>query len=388
MEIKETDKKVVLFCVGVIVMGGIAKVLLNYLSQLSIMGYKCKVASLLDVCDSYFLQYFADHSIEYRVVGVCAPPRKRRNLLARWIYRMRRKAAERATKLAIAEYARDCDVVVDFHNLDFSLYLTKLSQRIIGVCHGSINFFKDFVQKRNIGNYDCIVCLSHAFVRDFKQFYPEWADKICCIYNPVDVEEIHLLGNLEAPACSMPYFVAVQRLQEDKDVKTIIRAFRVFREKNPDFRLVIVGDGSQRGELEKFAADDVANENIIFTGRLDNPYRVISKASALILSSRKGIGEGFGQVLIEAQALGVPAVSSDVPSGPAEILMNGEAGYLFEAENPESLAKTLEQLENNPNERQRKIQRATVELKRFDAEECTQHLCRILNMEKEETCYK
>ena len=386
MEIKKTDKKVVLFCVDKVVMGGIAKVLLNYLCQLSITGYKCKVASLLDVCDSYFLQYFAEHSIEYRVVGVHTSPRKRRNFLARWIYRMRRKAAERATKLAIAEYARDCDVVVDFYNLDFSRYLTKLSQRVIGVCHGSINFFKDFVQKSNIGNYDCIACLSHAFVRDFKQLYPEWADKICCIYNPVDVEEIHHLGNLEAPACSTPYFVAVQRLEEDKDVETIIRAFRMFREKNPSFHLVIVGDGPQRGELEKFAADDVANESIIFTGRLDNPYRVISKASALILSSRKGIGEGFGQVLIEAQALGVPAVSSDVASGPAEILMNGEAGYLFEAENPESLAKTLEQLGNNPNERQRKIQRATVELKRFDATKCTQHLCRILHMEKEEIC--
>ena len=377
-KIKKTNEKVVLFCVDKVVMGGIAKVLLNYLSQLSIMGYKCKVASLQDVCDSYFLQHFADLSIEFRVVGVYAPPRKRRNFLTRWIYKMRREAAKAATRLTISEYAQGCDVVVDFYNFCFSSYLTKLPQRKIGVCHGSIIFFKKAVLKDNIGNYDRFVCLSEAFVRDFKRLYPEWGAKICCLYNPIDVEGLRHLGTSETTACPTPYFVAVQRLEEDKDVETIIRAFRVFREKNQSFYLVIVGDGPQRADLEKFAARDVANGDIIFTGRLDNPYPLIRAARALILSSTLTVGEGLPTVLIEAQALGVPAVSSDVPSGPAEILMHGEAGYLFEAGNPESLAQVLEDIERHPEEREKKICKATENLVRFSPSRAISRLEEII----------
>ncbi len=375
----KTGEKVILFCVDRVVMGGIAKVLLNYLSQLNSMGYKCKVASLTDVSDSYFLQYFVEHSIELCVVGIHVPPRRRRNFLACWIYRMRREAAKIPTRFALVEYAWDCDVVIDFCNFGFSPYLAKLPQRKIGVCHGSITFFKNYVSKGNIDIYDRIVCLSHAFIRDFKRLYPRWVDKTYCIYNPIDVEEIRHLGSMEKTGSPTPYFVAVQRLNAlDKDVPAVIRGFALFKRKHPEYSLVIVGDGPQLDELQELVTNEVANGSIIFTGQLDNPYPMIRSAQALILSSTLTVGGGLPTVLIEAQALGVAAVSSDVPSGPAEILMHGEAGYLFEAGNPESLAQVLENIERHPEEREGKIRKATENLGRFSPSEAISRLEEII----------
>ena len=99
--------------------------------------------------------------------------------------------------------------------------------------------------------------------------------------------------------------------------------------------LYIVGDGPDREKLMMLAQN---NNRIIFTGQIDDAYAIIKSAEALILSSSEKIGEGLPTVLIEAQALGTLAVSSDVKSGPAEILMNGKAGILFKTKNPEELA--------------------------------------------------
>lgn len=176
-----------------------------------------------------------------------------------------------------------------------------------------------------------------------------------------------------------PYFVTVQRLDPDKDAATVVRAFRIFHKKHREYCLVIVGEGSLRQGLEELSGPELAEGNIFFTGRLNNPYPVIRQAEALILSSTKAQGEGLGQVLVEAQALNVPAVSSDVPSGPAEVLMDGEAGYLFEPENPEALAQTLEQLVSAPDERAEKVRRASEGLKRFDPKECVKRFIDLIN---------
>ena len=370
-----------LFFMNQIVMGGVEKVLLTYLRRLQDTGkYTCAVVCLTQVKDPFFLNFFKEQKIPLYVVDKKIKQRRKRNFIARWIYRIYRTRMEYDINRSLERLAAGFGVLIDFHNFACASYLRRLPQKKIGFCHGSIVFFMERVKKKHLGIYDRMICLSHAFERDFKQVYPEWMDKICCIYNPIEAEKTCQLSHVNAPIYPQPYFVAVQPLNEfDKDVPSVIRGFALFNKEYPGYRLVIVGEGAQRSELERLAMDEGIGACIIFTGRLDNPYPVMSKASALILSSLQQVGEGFDQVLIEAQSLGVPAVSSDVPSAPAEILLDGEAGYLFEAGNPKSLAQTLRNVVGKPSERRNKIRKATKALERFNPTKTISQLEKILD---------
>ena len=77
---------------------------------------------------------------------------------------------------------------------------------------------------------------------------------------------------------------------------------------------------------------------IHFVGQQSNPYPLIQRARGLVLSS---IWEGFAYVPIEAMALGVPVISTACPSGPVEILGNGEFGLLVPIRNPTRLAEEM-----------------------------------------------
>ena len=73
-------------------------------------------------------------------------------------------------------------------------------------------------------------------------------------------------------------------------------------------------------------------------GHVDNPFAYVSRARLFVLSSA---WEGFGVVLVEAMALGIPVVSTDCPSGPAEILEDGRFGHLCPVNDPKALARAI-----------------------------------------------
>ena len=374
-----------LFLMSGMIMGGIEKVLLSYMEELQASGrYDCGVVNFTPVTDPFFLDFFMRHHIPLHIVGRPAQKGKeggKRGFWARRIGECRKFRAWWTVKHRLPVLAEQYDVIIDFHNFFWGSYLHGFSRKRIGFCHVGLGSFNHQLKKRqkHLRSYDGIVCISHSFERDIKRLHPDLSNRVHCIYNPLDVEAIRLLSLKKGIIFPRPYFVTVQRLDADKDAATVVRAFRIFHKKHREYCLVIVGEGSLRQELEELSGQELAEGNIFFTGRLDNPYPVIRQAEALILSSTKAQGEGLGQVLIEAQALNVPAVSSDVPSGPAEVLMDGEAGYLFDPENPEALAQTLEQLVSAPGERAEKVRRASEGLKRFDSKECVKRFIDLIN---------
>jgi glycosyltransferase involved in cell wall biosynthesis len=137
---------------------------------------------------------------------------------------------------------------------------------------------------------------------------------------------------------SAPYVIAVGRLTPQKDYPTLLRAYAAARERGLPHRLVIVGDGDLRDELTGLAREMELGQHVLFLGHRDNPYPYIRRADCLVLSS---VFEGFGLVLAEAMALGVPVVSTDCPSGPAEILDAGQAGLLVPMRDVDALANAL-----------------------------------------------
>jgi glycosyltransferase involved in cell wall biosynthesis len=141
-----------------------------------------------------------------------------------------------------------------------------------------------------------------------------------------------------SPLAPSKYFISVGRLTAQKDVATLLHAFASARRKGLTDDLVIAGDGEQRAELEHHARDLRITAHTHFLGHCPNPYPLIRRARALVLSS---IWEGFAYVPIEAMALGVPVISTSCPSGPVEILGNGEFGILVPPRDPEQLAAAM-----------------------------------------------
>ncbi|KMY85266.1 Alpha-1,4-N-acetylgalactosamine transferase PglH [Candidatus Paraburkholderia calva] len=167
------------------------------------------------------------------------------------------------------------------------------------------------------------------------------ADEACAMFghglqrlfvlpNAIDIERIRDNGRASvAPPCDAPYIVSVARLDEiQKDHRTLLRAYaRLIRDESIAAHLVIVGDdGAFRGELEALARELGIAARVHFMGYRNNPHALVAGAQLQVLSSRY---EGMPMVLLEALGLGKPAIASDCPTGPREILGDGRYGTLF-----------------------------------------------------------
>ena len=137
--------------------------------------------------------------------------------------------------------------------------------------------------------------------------------------------------------------LAAGRLHVSKDFPTLLRAFSLVRKEIPS-RLVILGEGEKRKELEDLAQELGIRKDHDLPGFVENPYKYMKHATVFVLSSQ---WEGFGNVLVEAMACGCPVISTDCPSGPREILRDGEYGVLVPPKDSEKLAQgILRVLEN------------------------------------------
>jgi glycosyltransferase involved in cell wall biosynthesis len=134
--------------------------------------------------------------------------------------------------------------------------------------------------------------------------------------------------------------LAVGRFEPVKDFATLIRAFAVYRE-NHSARLMILGEGRLRPELEQLVQELGLGRDVCLPGFFSNPYAMMKRAAAVVISSRL---ESLSVVLIEAMALGVPVISTDCDFGPREILAGGKYGRLTPVGDVASLAEALKQV--------------------------------------------
>jgi len=141
-----------------------------------------------------------------------------------------------------------------------------------------------------------------------------------------------------------PVLLYVGRLSPEKDLSTLLRAFALLQEKTLT-RLLLVGDGPERENLERIVADQKLQDRVSFLGHQANPYPYFTKSDVFVLSSTR---EGLPTVLIEALALGVKVVSTDCPSGPREVLNGGKYGILVPAGDTSSLSEAMTMAVTSP----------------------------------------
>lgn len=141
-----------------------------------------------------------------------------------------------------------------------------------------------------------------------------------------------------------PVIATAGRLVAVKDHRTLIAAFARLRARRPA-RLVIFGEGPLDAELRRQAEALGVSRSVLLPGYVNDPSACYRVADLFVLSSTS---EGFGNVLIEAMAEGVPVVSTDAPHGPREILADGRFGALVPVGDVEALAEAMAQTLDKP----------------------------------------
>lgn len=185
------------------------------------------------------------------------------------------------------------------------------------------------LMRRMYRKADCVVAVSSGVADSVALTigYPRALIEV--IYNPI-VNNAMLARSREdidhrwLRHPEVPVVIGVGRLVAQKDFAVLIRAIAHLRERL-DVRLIILGEGELRPELEKLIHDLGLSEFVDMPGFVSNPYAYLYRASVFALSSR---WEGLPSVMIEAMAFGASVVSTDCPSGPAEILQHGKFGAL------------------------------------------------------------
>ena len=157
---------------------------------------------------------------------------------------------------------------------------------------------------------------------------------------------------LEGSYLNKKYFISVGRLTKQKNFGYLIDEFKKFKNKNPEYNLLIFGDGELKQKLQnKINKNDLKN-HIFLMGYSNNVFNYMKNAEAFLLSS---LWEDPGFVIVEAAMCNLFIISSNCKNGPSEFLNFGKSGILFENNKSGALEKSLNDFLIEKNKKEKKI---------------------------------
>ena len=184
--------------------------------------------------------------------------------------------------------------------------------------------------------------------------------KIFPIYNPY-LKKI----NNNSPKKRYQNLLSVGRLTKQKDFNNLIISFNLIKDQIPNYKLIIIGDGHLKKELQYLIKNLGLKKRIILKGWKNNLKKYYLNSKLFILNS---VYEGFGNVLIDAINYNLPIIATNCKSGPNEIIDYGKGGFLTPIRNPKLLSKKILFCIKNYELAQKKSQYAKKYIKKFDCE--------------------
>ena len=185
-------------------------------------------------------------------------------------------------------------------------------------------------------------CVSKDLADAYKKIFPQ--NNFECIYNIIDdalsrqrlKEPVNhpWLNGRQTNVC-----ITAGTLAPRKGFDYLLKAISIVKKSGIDVKLIILGEGPQRLELEDLARDLALADDVRFEGAVANPLSYFSRSNVFVLSSLR---EGMPNVLIEGMLAGCTPVATDCPTGPREILESGRYGYLVPMKDPAALAVGIE----------------------------------------------
>ncbi|WP_456394133.1 glycosyltransferase [Nitratifractor sp.] len=237
---------------------------------------------------------------------------------------------------------------------------------------------------------ECILANSLGNKGDLHKKFGIEREKISVIYNPVDLKAISeaVKEPFAGPEFGEEAFVylTVGRMDRGKNHRMLLEAFATIDA--DDRRLVLVGDGPLRSELESQAASLGISDRVVFAGRQRNPFVWMARADCFVFASRH---EGFPNVLVEALACALPVISTDCLSGPREILdersdyarplpriWEGRYGILTAVDDVEAMAESMQKMYNDAQIRKKYRESGPVRAKEFSIEKIASQYLKLL----------
>ena len=358
-------KMKILFIIPSLVFGGAERVLIHLINSLNKDKYSICLVLFEDIPD-----YKGELHFSGEIVYL---DKKSRWDFLKLILKLRKtmKTYQPDTVLSFLDYTNIITGIASlFLKRKFKLILCERNYPPAYLPKARLTYLRRWLMKFTYRKADKILTVSKSIARVLEEDFNIKSEKIKTIYNPIMLNKIKDKCQKEI---KHPFFederaqiiISVGRLTEQKRLDRLLRAFSFVRKRENRVYLIIVGDGELRKELENLSSELRVDKWTDFVGFQSNPYAWIHKANIFVLSSDF---EGFPNVVLESMACGTPVISTDCPSGPSEIIVNGQSGILVLTEDEKALAEAILKLLRNETLRRRISEEAKRRVEAFRIE--------------------
>ena len=269
-------------------------------------------------------------------------------------------------KLFIQHFWNENVLIISFQSSLTSIILSKINKNTVILRLNTDpkkyinNFIKKFLFSKLYKLSDKIIVNSKEFK---KNLFKILNIKSEVILNPFKKEKMRLKKIDFFENYKGLKILNIGRLTDQKNQKTLLKSMIELRNRNINFRLCIIGRGYKYKELYNIIKKNNLNNHVRLLGYKKDGSAYIKCADLFVLTSKY---EGLPNVLLEAQYAGVPIISSNCPSGPKEILLNGKLGGLFKVDDYKTLSKKIINFLENKTLYKNKAILAKKKLDRFD----------------------
>lgn len=339
--------------------GGAERAIVNLAHLLIKNGHAVTILILDSTIESF---YPIDPGIElkqfplYFGIGIPGNPFSRKLAMRRDIRELRK---------ILTEDAPDFLIATEYHYAITACQAAgKLKTKVLAWEHHHFNWLEKSwfwrqLTKRYYPKLDAVVCLNSKE----KEHYDEMGCNTVVIPN--------FIGPAAQQAtCESKKLLTVGWLIPRKGIDFIMTMAATLLPANPGWTWTLVGGGEMEAELRQFIQEKKLENQLLTVPPAQNDLRSFYlEASIFVLASRF---ECFPMVLLEAMSMGLPCVSFDCPTGPADIIRHEADGLLVEPGNTDKLAGAIQQLMNNEIERKNLGRQAALHIRRFGPDEVAQ----------------
>jgi GalNAc-alpha-(1->4)-GalNAc-alpha-(1->3)-diNAcBac-PP-undecaprenol alpha-1,4-N-acetyl-D-galactosaminyltransferase len=319
--------------------GGAERVLADMANYWNGKGWQVALATWAGPSSEDF--YRLDPGVQRLWLDVGTPRTSRIAKLHAYLRRIRklRNILAAAQPSAVLSFIDTSNVMTLLASAGLGLRVV-VSERVHGTGNEDIPWMWRALRVLTYRRADAVVAQTPDAVR--------WIDALCgvkalCIPNPLRrLPDVHDVRE--------QMILSIGRLTHQKGFDLLIRAFANIAADFPDWRVVIIGTGPERGALEMLGAQLKLADRVEFRTPVKDIESWMSRAGLVVQPSRF---EGFPNVVLEALGMGAAVVSTDCPSGPAEMIEDGVNGRLVPVEDVPALARVMADLMRHPALRQR-----------------------------------